>query len=122
MVWAAGRRPANKVGIVYAQLVGLQLARRGIWHGTLGDAFMSRVIHGKVHGATIELSQPLDIADGQEVEVTLRTVSDKAKSKQSGEGIRRSAGPLPDDSERDDELLAEIQRRRRSARSREVAE
>jgi hypothetical protein len=56
------------------------------------------------------------------VEVTLRTVPDEAKSKHSGEGIRRSAGPLPDDSERDDELLAEIQRMRRSARSREVAE
>ena len=83
---------------------------------------MSQVIHGKVHGATIELFRPLEIADGQEVEVTLRTVSDGAKSKHPGEGIRRSAGPLPDDSERDDELLAEIQQRRRSARSREVAE
>jgi hypothetical protein len=83
---------------------------------------MSQVIYGKVHGATIELFQPLEIADGQEVEVTLRTVPDQAKSTHPGEGIRRSAGPLPDDSERDDELLAEIQRRRRSARSREVEE
>ena len=83
---------------------------------------MSQVIHGKVHGATIELFQPLDIADGQEVELTLRTVRNEAKSEHSGEGIRRSAGPLLDDSERDDELLAEIQRRRRSARPRGVAE
>ena len=83
---------------------------------------MSQVIHGKVHGATIELFQSLDIADGQEVELTLRAVRNEANSKHSGEGFRRSAGPLPDDSERDDELLAEIQRRRRSARSREVAE
>ena len=83
---------------------------------------MSQVIHGKVHGTTIELYQPLGIPDGQEVELTLQTVPPVVESRHSGEGIRRSAGPLPDASERDDELLAEIQRLRRSARSREIAE
>ena len=83
---------------------------------------MSQVVHGKVHGTTIELYQPLGIPDGQEVELTLRTVATVVKSTHSDEGIRRSAGPLPDDSARDDELLAEIQRLRRSARSREIAE
>ena len=33
---------------------------------------MSQVIHGRVHGTTIELYQPLVIPDGQEVELTLR--------------------------------------------------
>ena len=66
-MWAAARQPATKVGIVYAQLVRLELGGRGIWHSTLGDAFMSQVIHGKVHGATIELFPSLDSADGQEM-------------------------------------------------------
>ena len=48
---------------------------------------MSQVIHGKVHGTTIELYQPLGIPDGQEVELTLRTVATVVKSRHSGEGF-----------------------------------
>lgn len=83
---------------------------------------MNQVIHGTVRGKTIELSRALGIADGQEVELTLRIFPGDGAAQPFGEGLRRSAGPLPDDSERDDELLAQIQAMRRSATSREVAE
>jgi hypothetical protein len=83
---------------------------------------MNQVIHGTVRGKTIELSRALGIADGQEVELTLRIFPGDESAQPFGEGLRRSAGPLPDDSERDDELLAQIQAMRQSATSREVAE
>ena len=55
---------------------------------------MSQVIHGKVHGTTIELYQPLGIPDGQEVELTLQTVPPVVESRQLGDGLRRCAGAL----------------------------
>ena len=33
---------------------------------------MNKVLHGVVHGKTIELSEPAGVADGQEVEVVVR--------------------------------------------------
>ena len=83
---------------------------------------MSQVIHGKVHGTTIELYHPLGIPDGQEVELTVQMVSAVAEARSSGDGIRRSAGPLPDDSARDDQLLGEIPRLRKSAQARPTAQ
>ena len=59
---------------------------------------MSETIHGKIRGRTIELNEDLGIADGQEVEVTVKPV----KSQQPwGEGIHRSAGAGADESEFD---------------------
>ena len=55
---------------------------------------MSQVIHGKVHGTTIELYQPLGIPDGQEVELTLQTVPAAVEARQWGDGLRRCAGAL----------------------------
>jgi hypothetical protein len=81
---------------------------------------MPQTLHGKAHGRTIELDQDPGVPDGQEVEVTLRVVQTGAVSKLSGDGIRRSAGPLPDDSPADDRILAQVQRSRQAARLREV--
>lgn len=81
---------------------------------------MTKTIHGKVHGRTIELDEDPGIADGQSVDVILQT----AKSQQPrGEGIRRSAGALADSwTEEDDRILGEIQQERKRASHREIPE
>ena len=50
---------------------------------------MSRTLHGKVHGRTIELDEDPGVAEGQEVEVQMRVVP---APQNWGDGIRRSAG------------------------------
>ena len=67
--------------------------------------------HGVVHGRTIELSEALPLADGQEVEITIKLVPPK---RPWGEGLRRSAGALAQAwSAEDDRILATIQDERR---------
>lgn len=46
-------------------------------------------MHGIVRGKTVELTEELGVAEGQEVEVEIRLV---AKGTGWGDGIRRSAG------------------------------
>jgi hypothetical protein len=59
---------------------------------------MTNTSHGRIHGRTIELDEDLGIADGQEVEVTVKP----AKSQRPwGEGINRSAGAAADEPEFD---------------------
>ena len=50
---------------------------------------MTKTLHGKVHGKTIELDEDLGVAEGQEVEVQVRIVQPARKW---GEGILRTAG------------------------------
>ena len=50
---------------------------------------MTKIMHGKVHGRTIELDEDPGVAEGQEVEVQMKVVPPPQKW---GEGIRRSAG------------------------------
>ena len=72
---------------------------------------MSIVIHGVVHGHTIELSGPPGVPDGQEVEVVVRAIG---PAPAWGEGILRSAGVaagVPGF----DEAFAEIERERKAA-------
>jgi hypothetical protein len=59
---------------------------------------MTKTIHGKVHGKTIELDEDLGVVDGQEVEVQVTIVQPARKW---GEGILRTAGALADDREWD---------------------
>jgi len=59
---------------------------------------MTKIVHGKVHGRTIELDQDLGIAEGQEVEVQ---VSISRPAERWGEGILRSAGGWADYPEMD---------------------
>ena len=82
---------------------------------------MSQVIHGKVRGTTIELFQPLGIPDGQEVELTLRTIPAVAESRPWGEGLRRCAGALADIPGLDEDM-EQILAERKAARFREVPE
>ena len=50
---------------------------------------MTKIVHGTVHGKTIELDEDLGVAEGQAVEVQVKLVEPTNKW---GEGIRRSAG------------------------------
>jgi hypothetical protein len=59
---------------------------------------MTKTLHGKAHGRTIELDEELGFSEGQEVEVQVKPLS---KAKQWGEGILRSAGGWADYPEMD---------------------
>jgi len=74
---------------------------------------MTKIVHGKVHGRTIELDQDLGVAEGQEVEVQVKVI---AKSpRKPGEGFLRTEGALADDTEWD-AIMAEIQQARKLER------
>jgi hypothetical protein len=73
---------------------------------------MVKMIHGKVRGRTIELSEDLGLQDGQEVRVQVIAVTPAAAW---GEGLRRCAGALADDPEWDD-IMDEIYRERKLER------
>ncbi len=70
---------------------------------------MTKTIHGKVHGKTIELDEDLGMTEGQDVEVQVRVVQSNRKW---GEGILRSAGALADDPYWD-AIMEEIHRARK---------
>jgi hypothetical protein len=55
---------------------------------------MNELIHGVIHGKTVELETDPGLSDGQAVEVLLRPASVRTTP---GDGIRRSAGALADD-------------------------
>ena len=59
---------------------------------------MTKTIHGRIHGKTIELDEDLGVAEGQEVEVQVTVVQPAGKW---GEGILRTAGALANDTEWD---------------------
>jgi len=73
---------------------------------------MSTVIHGVVHGNTIELKEALGMPDGQEIEIEVRV---RAKTSTPGEGFRRTEGALADDPYWDG-IMAQIQRERKLER------
>jgi hypothetical protein len=70
---------------------------------------MNKVLHGVIHGQTIELSEPTGVADGQEVEVVVRS---SRPSRPWGEGIRNSAGGWADYPEMD-AIMEQIQQDRK---------
>ncbi len=75
---------------------------------------MGRVVHGVIHGKTIQLADDPGIADGQEVRVVLAAVP-AAAAANWGDGIRRSAGGWADDPEIE-AVMARIQEDRRLER------
>jgi hypothetical protein len=79
---------------------------------------MTKTTHGKVHGKTIELDEDLGLAEGQELEVRVTIVPAK---KPWGEGIRRTAGALADDTEWD-QIMEEVYQARKQDTRREVPE
>ena len=73
---------------------------------------MTRTVHGKVHGKTIELDEDLGVADGQEVEVQVRVIPPPGKW---GGGILRTAGALADDPHWD-AIMEEVHQARKTER------
>jgi hypothetical protein len=79
---------------------------------------MTRIIHGVVHGKTIELKEHPGVADGEEVEVVVRVPT---PPRAWGEGIRSSAGALANDPpEEDDKILKEIYEARKHDARRDI--
>ena len=78
----------------------------------------SKLARGVIHGKTIELTEDLGLAEGQEVEVQVSVV---AAGRTWGEGILRSAGILADDPEWDD-IMEEIYQARKLARRPQMEE
>ena len=79
---------------------------------------MSKAIHGKVHGKTIELEEDLGVPDGQEVEITVRLISSRS-GHHPGEGFLRTEGALADDTEWD-AIMEEIYQARKRDRRPEI--
>lgn len=74
---------------------------------------MTKTIHGKVQGRTIELDEDLGVPDGEEVEIIVRLSRPRPRW---GEGILRSAGALADDPHWD-AIMEDIQQDRRIDRA-----
>lgn len=73
---------------------------------------MTKTVHGKVHGKTIELREDLGFAEGQDVEVRVTVVP---APKKWGEGILRSAGGWVNHPEMD-AIMGKIQQERKLER------
>jgi hypothetical protein len=76
---------------------------------------MTKTIHGKVQGRTIELDEDLGVPDGEEVEVTVTLSRTKPPW---GDGIKRSAGAGASIAEFD-AVFEQIERDRKAAVFRE---
>ena len=79
---------------------------------------MTKTLHGRVHGKTIELDEDLGVLDGQEVEVTVRMVP-AITAARTGEGFLLTEGALADDPHWD-AIMEEVHRERKNE-SREEA-
>lgn len=71
---------------------------------------MANVIQGRIFGRTIELAEDLGLAEGQEVEVSVRTVP-ATSTRKPGDGLLRTEGALADDPHWD-AIMEEIHRER----------
>lgn len=81
---------------------------------------MNKVIHGKVHGRIIRLSEDLGFSEGQEVEVSVRTLAE-AIARKPGEGLLRTEGALADDPHWD-AIMEEIHQERKNDTRQETVE
>jgi hypothetical protein len=79
---------------------------------------MTKVLHGKIHGRTIELSEDLGLAPGEEIEVLVKTLKAAGNL---GDGLLRTEGALADDPYWD-EIMQEIYQERKQDTRREDAE
>ena len=82
---------------------------------------MIQILHGTVHGKTIQLDEEPGVQDGQKVELSVRVVGSPVATATWGEGLKRCAGALADLPGLDDDL-EEILRARKTAKIREVPE
>ena len=79
---------------------------------------MTETLHGKVHGKTIELAEELGVPEGQEVEITVRTVV-STRATRTGEGLLLTEGALADDPYWDD-IMEEVHKERKNDSRREL--
>ena len=75
---------------------------------------MAKIMHGKVHGRTIELDEDPGVAEGQEVEVQVRVLPKIGRK--PGEGFLRTEGALADDPYWDAIMEEIYQERKRDTR------
>jgi hypothetical protein len=81
---------------------------------------MSKLVHGKIHGRTIEISEDLGLAEGQQVEIHVKAVH---PGQQWGDGLLRCAGAMTNEwTAEDDRILAEIYADRKLDARREISE
>jgi hypothetical protein len=81
---------------------------------------MVRQVQGVIHGKTIELAEDPGVADGQQVEITIKTVP---TPRPWGEGLRRCAGAFAAEwTDEDDRILEEIHQERKRDTRPEVSE
>jgi hypothetical protein len=84
------------------------------------ETVMTKTVHGVVHGKTIELDEDPGVAEGQQVQITIKSVSAK---KPWGEGLRRCAGALANEwTDEDDRILEEIHQDRKRDTRKEIPE
>jgi hypothetical protein len=81
---------------------------------------MTKIMHGKAHGRTIELSEDTGFAEGQEVEVSVRAVPSR-QSRKPGDGLLRAEGALEEDPFWD-AIMDEIYRDRKNDTRKEIPE
>jgi hypothetical protein len=78
---------------------------------------MTRTMHGRIHGRTIELDEDPGVAEGQEVEVQVRVLPKTGRK--PGAGFLRTEGALADDTEWD-AIMEEIYQDRKHDRRPQV--
>ena len=89
---------------------------------------MTKTLHGKVHGKTIQLDEDLGVAEGQEVEIQVKIVTQRKMPPGPPPGWRpgipsTTAGILAESwTDEDDRILEEIYQDRRRESRREVPE
>lgn len=79
---------------------------------------MSQIIHGIIHGRTIELAEDIGLADGQPVTVIVQP----SPTSIPGDGERISAAGMLADYPEMDEYLEDVMRSRKLASRREIDE
>jgi hypothetical protein len=81
---------------------------------------MTRTIQGVIHGRLIELREDPGVADGQQVEIIIKTVP---AARPWGEGLRRCAGALAAEwTEEDDRIVEQIHQDRKRDTRKEILE
>ncbi|HVC97693.1 MAG TPA: hypothetical protein VND64_28740 [Pirellulales bacterium] len=89
---------------------------------------MTKTLHGRVRGRTIEIDEDLGVAEGQEVEIQVKITGPKTSLPGPPPGWQpgspsTTAGLLADSwTEEDDRILEEIYKSRKQEASREVSE
>jgi len=76
---------------------------------------MATALRGVIHGNTIQLEEPINLPDGQEVTVVVQPAQSEEKL-EPGEGIRRSFGGWCDDIEGLDKYLEWNRQQRKQSR------